>query len=187
MSDAQQISTVAQKKLLEIVEDPVKWAQVFISVYDSSLKKMTPWIARWYQVDILRDFSLRKVSRWGRRTGKSEAMVVDMLWRTMTNRNYRCLVVTPYENQVRLIFQRLREMIASSPLIQREVIKQTSNPYQIILKNESCIFGFTTGASSGSGGASIRGQRADWIYMDEVDKQKLIRKMNIASSKTSSL
>lgn len=29
--------------------------------------------------------------------------------------------------------------------------------------------GFTTGASSGQGAASIRGQRADWIFLDEID------------------
>ena len=39
----------------------------------------------------------------------------------------------------------------------------------IKMNNESAILGFTTGASSGGGAASIRGQRADLIVMDEVD------------------
>ena len=100
---------------------------------------------------------------------KTETMVIDMLNRTYTRQNYRCLVVTPYENQVRLIFMRLKELIEQSPLLKQEVVKNTSNPYQIVFRNGSAILGFTTGASSGSGGASIRGQRADFIYMDEVD------------------
>ena len=37
------------------------------------------------------------------------------------------------------------------------------------LKNGSAILGFTTGASSGSNAASMRGQRADWLYLDELD------------------
>lgn len=36
-------------------------------------------------------------------------------------------------------------------------------------KSGSKIFGFTTGAASGGAGASIRGQRADYIYIDEMD------------------
>lgn len=156
-------------KMKEVLADPVKWAQVFIRTYDGSLKKETPWIARWYQAEALRDKSLKKVLRQGRRTGKTEEMVIDMLWRTNTRRNYRCLTITPYENQVRLQFQRLRELIDASPLLKQEVVSMTKNPYIITFKNNSAIFGFTTGASSGSGGASIRGQRADQIYLDEVD------------------
>ena len=151
------------------MEDPVKWAQLFVVTYDSVKKAYGPWIARWYQKEMLRDKSLKKVARCGRRTGKTETMCIDALHRTNTHPNYRCLVVTPYENQVRLIFMRLRELIDASPLIKREVVKMTSNPYQIVFKNGSAILGFTTGAASGSGGASIRGQKADYIYMDEVD------------------
>ena len=44
-----------------------------------------------------------------------------------------------------------------------------NSQYTVELKNGSTILGFTTGASSGSGAASIRGQRADAIYMDEID------------------
>lgn len=149
--------------------DPVKWGQVFVKTYDGAKKCETPWTARWYQAESLRDKSLKKVLRQGRRTGKTEMMVLDMLWRTNTRRNYRCLTVTPYENQVRLQFQRLRELIEASPTLKAEVVTMTKNPYAIVFKNNSAIFGFTTGASSGSGGAGIRGQRADWIYMDEVD------------------
>jgi replicative DNA helicase len=64
---------------------------------------------------------------------------------------------------------RLRELVDMSPLLKQERLKMTSNPYQLTFRNGSAILGFTTGASSGSGGASIRGQRADYIYMDEVD------------------
>jgi hypothetical protein len=100
---------------------------------------------------------------------KTETMCIDMLWRIFTKSNYRCLIVTPYENQVRLVFMRLRELLEASPFLMAEKMKLTNNPYQLTFKNGSAILGFTTGASSGSGAASIRGQRADWIFMDEVD------------------
>lgn len=163
------MTPVELKKLKEIVADPVKWTQVFLTTFDGALKREVPWTARWYQAEMLRDNSLKKVYRCGRRTGKTETMVVDMLWRAFTRRNYRCLTITPYENQVRLQFQRIRELIESSPLLKAEVVSMTKNPYQVTFKNNSAIFGFTTGASSGNAGASIRGQRADWLYLDECD------------------
>lgn len=102
-------------------------------------------------------------------THNTETMCIEMLWKAFTMPYHRILVVTPYENQVRLIFTRLNELISDSPLLKKEVVRNTKNPYWIELKNGAIILGFTTGASSGSGGASIRGQRADSIYMDEVD------------------
>jgi replicative DNA helicase len=163
------LSPAQVEKMKEIVRDPVKWSQVFVVTYDSVLKKETPWIARWYQSEMLKDTSLKKVYRCGRRTGKTETMILDMLWRIFTRRNYRCLTITPYENQVRLQFQRIRELIDISPLLKAEVVSMTKNPYALTLKNNSSIFGFTTGASSGNGAASVRGQRCDWLYLDEVD------------------
>ena len=163
------LTELEQRKAKEILDDPVKWAQVFLTIFDNAKKEYTPWTARWYQVEMLRDKSTKKVARCGRRTGKTETMCVEMLHKAHTKPHHRILVITPYENQVRLIFTRLNEMIADSPLIKKEIKKNTKNPYWIELNNGAIILGFTTGASSGSGGASIRGQRGDSLYLDEVD------------------
>ena len=169
MAERKELTAIEAQKIKNILEDPVKWAQVFVTIYDNNKKEYTPWIARWYQVEMLRDRSVKKVARCGRRTGKTETMCIEMLWKAFTKPKHRILVVTPYENQVRLIFTRLGEIIEESPLIKKEVVKKTKNPYWIEFSNGAIILGFTTGASSGSGAASIRGQRADSIYMDEVD------------------
>jgi replicative DNA helicase len=161
----QKLSEIEKKNMKEIFSDPVKWAQVFLRIFNPVSKKEEPWLARWYQVQMLRDPSLKKVYRCGRRTGKTETMVVDMLWRACTKRNYRVVVVTPFENQIRLIFMRINEILRTSPLIAGEVITNTKNPYIIKFKNESAIVGFTAGNDA----ASVRGQKADWIYLDEVD------------------
>ena len=158
-----------QLKLKNVMNDPVKWAQTFLISYDKNLKKDTPWTARWYQVQMLRDKSLKKVYRCGRRTGKSEVMVIEALYNATTNRNYRVLLITPYEAQVRLLFMRLNELKNSSPLLASLISSTTKNPYKMEFKNGSCIMGFTTGASSGSSGASIRGQAADLLILDECD------------------
>lgn len=96
---------------------------------------------------------------------KTETMVIDMLWRIFTRRNYRVVVATPYENQVRLIFMRINELLQTSPLLKKDVVKNTKNPYIIEISNGSAIIGFTTG----NDGSSVRGQKADILYLDEVD------------------
>lgn len=90
---------------------------------------------------------------------KTETMVVDMLWRAMTNRNYRIVVVTPYENQIRLIFMRINEILRTSPLVSNEIESNTKNPFIIKFKNQSAIVGFTAGNDA----ASVRGQKADFL------------------------
>lgn len=157
------------RKVKEVLDDPVKWSYMFVKSYDAKTREISPWKARWYQAQMMRDTSFKKVYRCGRRTGKTETMVQEALQKTNVNRFFRVLVVTPYESQVRLIFMRINEIIDQSPALKSTVKRTVKNPYQIDFNNGSSILGFTTGASSGTGGASIRGQRADWVYLDEVD------------------
>ena len=163
------LTPVEQAKLKKIMADPVLWAQAFIVSNNPTTKKYGPWIARDYQIEMMRDKSLRKVYRCGRRLGKTDTMVIEGLHKVFTHKNYRVLYITPYENQVNLIFMRMRELIHDSPLIKNEIVKMKNSPYTIQFRNGSVIMGFTTGASSGSGAASVRGQRADWLMLDELD------------------
>ena len=158
-----------QLKLAKIMKDPVAWAQAFLRTFNPQTGRIEPWKARWYQVEMLQDQSKKRVYRCGRRTGKTETMVVESLFHVCTKKNFRVLIITPYENQVRLAFMRLNELIKESPVVSSMVLSNTKNPYMIKMNNESAILGFTTGASSDGGAASIRGQRADLIVMDEVD------------------
>ena len=106
-------------------------------------------------------------------TGKTEVMIIEGLWKAFTAREEekrRILYITPYENQVNLIFMRMREFIHDSPLLKNDIKRMINSPYVIEFSNGSMIMGFTTGASSGSGAASVRGQRADDIFCDELDK-----------------
>lgn len=141
--------------------DPVLWAKAFVISNDAIAKKVGPWKARDYQEEMLRDESLYKVYRCGRRIGKSETMIIEGLHKAYTHEGFRILYVTPYETQVNLVFMRMRELIQNSPLLKIEVTKMKNSPYTIEFRNGSVIMGFTTGASSGSGAASVRGQRAD--------------------------
>ncbi len=100
---------------------------------------------------------------------KTETMVVEALYQVNTHREFVFIFVAPYENQIRQIFNRIRELVTNSPLLQRRMVRSINNPYLIEFLDNSRILGFTTGASSNSGGASIRGQRANMIACDEMD------------------
>lgn len=64
------LAKAEQKKLKEIMSDPILWAQAFLRAFNPKTKEIVPWTARWYQVEMLRDKSVRKVYRCGRRIGK---------------------------------------------------------------------------------------------------------------------
>ncbi|WAT23545.1 phage terminase large subunit family protein (plasmid) [Bacillus halotolerans] len=158
---------------LEIRSDPVKWA--YWKLKDP---KGRPWKARWYQKDMMHGIlhgdeesgpHRRIAARMGRRVGKTETMVVFCLWYAFHHKNSRLLITTPYEHQVRLIFMRLNELIDDCPELTYSIKSRTKNPFITQFNNGSSIMGFTVGATSGNAGASVRGQRADWIFMDEID------------------
>ena len=88
-----------------------------------------------------------------------------MLHMAFTKRNFRIIMAAPFENQIRNMFTRLNELIKESPLLKNEIVRNTKNPYVLEFKNGSMILGFTAGDDA----ASIRGQRADWIFIDEID------------------
>jgi len=96
-------------------------------------------------------------------------MCTHMLWFAYTHANSEQLVVAPYEAQIAVIFDQLRTLINKSDHLVNSLAGSKRSPQEIRLKNGAKIKGFTAGTKSGAEAGSIRGQRADWIYMDEVD------------------
>ena len=98
-------------------------------------------------------------------THNTETMVVEILYMAVTNKNFRILIAAPYDSQVRNMFTRLNELIDTSPLLKDLVVATTKTPAKIELSNGSMILGFTAGDDA----STIRGQKADWIFVDELD------------------
>lgn len=72
-------SKIEADRLREIMGNPVMWARAFIRTFNPLTKKHEPWIARWYQAEILLDQSVKKVARCGRRTGKHLPFTCELL------------------------------------------------------------------------------------------------------------
>ena len=156
-----------EKELEEalMLMDPVKWAEKHLTMQNGE-----PWVARWYQAEMLRCSSNRKVVRAGRRIGKTDTIAVDILHFSFTNNSKRVLLVAPYKSQIEEIMGRIRAFIRQNPILSNSIKKDVSSPYyQIELYNGSTIRGFTSGTKSGSEAGAVRDQDADRIYLDEAD------------------
>lgn len=139
-----------------ILMDPMAWA-----------KAEFDWEPRFYQRDMIYCSSRWKLYRLGRRSGKTEAMVVETLHAATTNNNYNILVIAPFERQVTRFFDEIKKFIDKSPNI--NFSSQTKTPSRINFNNGTKILGFSAGATSGSGSDKIRGQDANLIVIDEID------------------
>jgi hypothetical protein len=152
-------------KAAEEVSDITKWAEQNLLTIDKK-----PWKARWYQSEILRCTSRRKVLRCSRRVGKTDLVCVEICYYLFTQKNIRIVVGGPQKSHVEEIFKRIRAFISRNPLLSTAVAKSRQAPYQEIeLTNGACVRGFSVGSKGKVQGLSVRGQDAHRIYCEEMD------------------
>lgn len=150
-----------------IVDDPVLWAETNLCNPKDPTK---PIYLRELQKKLIRTQVKKKVSRIGRRGGKTCAMCIEILWYANTHDNKRVLVVAPFESQIEEIFDTIHRLIQYSPDIRNTIVQDTKKPYLLRLANDTIIRGMTLSAKSGEGaGAAARGKSPDKIYVDEMD------------------
>jgi hypothetical protein len=152
--------TDEQLEILKAVRSKVEFAEKF-----ARLPGDTPWIARWYQKQVLDCTSLRKVLRIGRRSGKTDSVCIEILYKIFTNNNRRVFVTGPQKIHVEEIFTRIRAFIAANPALQDSILRDRSAPiYELELRNGSRVRGVPGGAKGKKEGLAGRGQDADDIY-----------------------
>jgi hypothetical protein len=157
-----------EKDALLMNTDPIAFAS-----------KMFNWKPRSHQEIALRCQSKKKVYRFGRRSGKSDALAVEILFHAFTRiREYydedikenvtgiKILICCPFDSQVTAIFNRMLELLNSNISLKKEFRYKQSPYHQIRLENGAIISGFTTGSN---GASAVRGQDAHVIVLDEVD------------------
>jgi hypothetical protein len=123
-----------------------------------------------YQKMMLACSSKRKIFRLGRQLGKTESLVISMLFNLFTHEKYAVEVLAPYQSQIDLIFGRLNDLIGSNNTLSNSIERSVKAPnYQIKLKNDSYVIGFTAGTRSGQEAGAARGQHANMLVFDEAD------------------
>lgn len=121
-------------------------------------------------------------------THNTETECVSILWHAFVQPNrgqnnvYDILILAPFETQIDLIFTRLEQLIANSPVLSNEIARSINHRYEF--KNGTNIQGLTVGSGNGKAGASTRGQRADLLVFDEqdyIDSDTMTNVLNIAN------
>jgi len=154
-----------QLGILRAVRDKVEFAKMF-----ARLPGNLPWVARWYQEQVLRCTSRRKVLRIGRRTGKTDSVCMEILFKLFTSSDRKIFVTGPQKVHVEEIFTRVRGFIAANPVLKDSVVRDVAAPYyEIKVRNGSRVRGFAGGAKGKKEGLAGRGQDADDIYCEEMD------------------
>lgn len=111
-----------------------------------------------------------KVFRIGRQSGKTETLVISILFSMFTNSNYKIVLITPFQSQIDLIFKRIEVLVQGNPTLANSIKRSVKAPqYTVTLHNGSEIIGFTAGTKSGNGAGSARGQHANMLVFDEGD------------------
>jgi hypothetical protein len=128
-----------QQKQIHIAKDPCRWAKHFLQAD-----------TRVYQTLILRDPSLRKVLRAGRRLGKTFSMAIYLLHYSYTHKDGRSLVIAPMKTQVELIYQEILRLASKSEIVTNSITRKVTSPqFMIQFSNGSTIRFFTSGMRSG--------------------------------------
>ena len=157
--------TDSEKENAGILLDPVGWAKEVLSWEPRVSRTGIP-----YQATMLRCDAKRKVSRVGRRSGKTDSLCINILHNASTKSEHSILVVCPQKSHAQVIYDRLVELILSSDDLKSSLKRNVKTPYaEIELHNGSIIKLFTSGSRSGSKGDGIRGQSCDALYLDEAD------------------
>jgi len=114
--------------------------------------------------------SRRKVFRVGRQAGKTEVLCISILYAIWTHKQFKVVVITPYQSQIEMIFGRIDDLIKSNDILFMSRSRYVKSPsYKMELFNGSNIIGFTAGTRSGQEAGAARGQPANMLVFDEAD------------------
>lgn len=151
-----------EKAYIQHTFDPVVWAA---NEFNFSTE------GREYQEKILRCSAQKRILRMGRRLGKTTSLAVDALYHIARNEDFKILIVTPYQDQVELIFNMINQFIEESVTLKHMVTATRKSPSYVIEFGgpNRAIRGVTAGTKAGAKAGKIRGQDAHMIYLDEAD------------------
>jgi replicative DNA helicase len=151
--------SIEQQKQIHISKDTCVWGKNFLGAE-----------TRVYQTLILRDPSLRKVLRAGRRLGKTFSMALYLIHYSYTHKDGRSLVIAPMKTQVELIYQEILRLASKNEIVSSSITRKVTSPqFMIQFSNGSTIRFFTSGMRSGGKSDVARGQEAHVIVLDEMD------------------
>lgn len=171
------VTSPEQRLRLLATRDPVAWAELYAFTENGK-----PWKAREAQKTMLRCTSSRVVFRCGRRVGKSDALMIKVLFNAINLPNrplveidgvlkkepLTFLIITPRQTHSDNLYRKFEAQIQNSPVIRDSIISFKQYPYiEVYFQNGSKLFIMTAGTGGANAGLSIRSFSADYLILDE--------------------
>ena len=181
------MSNVSSENILDTFSNITTWCESYLR---DPRDRDKPLKFRSYQKEVTDNSRNNKniILQWGRRMGKSVVMCADCLWwasvypmmrmieeGSTKQKAFKILIFTPYESQIKELWNTFAQLIGDSPLLQSQVEKiRCSDVHLIEFKGQngipgSIIQGHTIGISSSNQGTSLRGLSGDYVFIDEMD------------------
>lgn len=183
---------VDKARALKIVQgsiDPVAWAELMFGFDDAREGRRL----REYQKEQIRCTSNKVVLREGRRSGKTFAAAVKILYQVFNAKVLAgydqlgqkiysgppVMIVTPFLSQLLNVFNEMESLLKINKDLSSTVTTGGSGSlyvktpfFRMEFSNGAVIKGFVSGSTNkqdDSGGGTLRGQSASFIYIDEMD------------------
>jgi len=138
------------KAVKKLRDDPVFFAKLVMG-----------WTPFPYQEKLLRANNKRIAALWGRQSGKTTTIAMKTIHFIYTHPGVTVLIVSKGLRQSMIMFGVIANMIMSTSILRRSVIRNTRT--QIEIKNRSIIVALPCSQS----GFNLRGYTADMVIMDE--------------------
>ncbi len=136
-------------------------------VFDIEVDKWHNYIANGFIVHNCTAY--KRILRTSRQIGKTTVSTADILHKCFTNKNFKVLILTPFGPAIEEIFTILREHIDNSNNLRDSIISDIKNPQTIKFANGSRITGYPITPGDTKAVNKIRGQRCNYLYIDEAD------------------
>ena len=81
-----------------------------------------------YQEQLLRCSSKRKIFRLGRQLGKTESLIISILFNMFTREKFNVEVIAPFQAQIDLIFTRITELIRTNVSLSNSILRSVKAP-----------------------------------------------------------
>jgi len=157
MADSDYVTEQQRRNFMTMCEnDPAFFAQNVVNDEFGD-----PYVLEPYQIQYLRCPALKKLLFWGRRLSKSLMIKLEVIHKSVFNRAWRSLVVSPTMEQAIYFGEDIQDLLSATPELDQLFLSKKSTKFK--LNNQSRIYM----ATAGRGGASQLGKNALYLAFDE--------------------
>lgn len=148
---------------LVIAGNPIYWSETYLKNPEERTETFYMWD---HQREILGCENRLIAARLGRQTGKTITLVAKALWEAFTEPKIQVLIVAPWKENLKTIWEKLKSMIADT-FVEESIayMNNSRDVFEIEFDNGSTISGYAVNKYPDK----IRGKSPHAVFIDEAD------------------